>query len=65
MNTTLSKSPLMNRNNQLTLGAAVAGLALLFVFEGMFDSFTMVKESNIPSKTKSSASPATAAPRVS
>lgn len=41
MNTTLSKSPFMNRNNQLTLGAAVAGLALLFVFEGMFDSFTM------------------------
>lgn len=36
MNTTLS-----SRNNRLTLCAAFAGLALLFVFDGLFDPFTM------------------------
>ena len=41
MNTSLSKKPAMNRDTMLTLGAAVVGLALLFVFEGVFDPFTM------------------------
>jgi branched-chain amino acid transport system permease protein len=31
----------MDRNKLLTLGAAVVGLVLLFVFDGIFDPFTM------------------------
>ena len=41
MNTTLSKKTPMSRNSLLTLCAAVLGLGLLFVFDRMFDSFTM------------------------
>ena len=39
MNT--SKKLPMSRNAQLTLGAAVVGLVLLFVFDELFDRFTM------------------------
>ena len=41
MNTSTSNKPRMSRDSRLTLGAAVIGLALLFVFDGMFDRFTM------------------------
>lgn len=41
MNTSLSKKPPMSRDKMLTLGAAVIGLVLLFVFEELFDRFTM------------------------
>jgi len=41
MNTSLSKKQPMSRDSILTLGAAVVGLVLLFIFDGMFDPFTM------------------------
>jgi len=41
MNTTLSKKTPMSRNSILTLSASVVGLVLLFIFDGMFDPFTM------------------------
>ena len=41
MNTALSKKTPMSRDRMLTLVAAVLGLGLLFVFEGLFDPFTM------------------------
>ena len=41
MNTSLSKKQPMSRDSILTLAAAVVGLVLLFIFDGMFDPFTM------------------------
>ena len=41
MNTTMSKKTPMSRDSILTLCAAVVGLVLLFIFDGMFDPFTM------------------------
>ena len=38
--TTLQKKP-MSRDAKLTLAAAVVGLILLFIFDSMFDRFTM------------------------
>lgn len=41
MNATTLKKPLMSQNSFLTLCASAVGLVLLFVFDGMFDPFTM------------------------
>ena len=41
MNTSLSKKQPISRDTVLTLSAAVVGLVLLFIFDGLFDPFTM------------------------
>ena len=41
MNTLLTQNDTQRRNRMLTIGAALIGLALLFVFDSTFDRFTM------------------------
>jgi len=41
MNTSISKKQPISRDTVLTLSASVVGLVLLFIFDGMFDPFTM------------------------